>query len=202
SIDISLLPTGTYAGMFVYESCDDIGVNCAAGGTNGFSSDEIRVDELIVTAGQTYYILISTWASPQTVAYTLNITENTCISGSFEFNAIGACETDEYNVEIVVDNMGSLDSYEVTDSQGSEMQTITEPGTYTFGPYDQGNAVTFDFVANDLNCNFTETINYFCPAPNDECENAIEAPVNSDFSCDLVVSGSTIGATASAQEDD
>src|SRR5690606_29853628 len=52
SIDISLLPTGTYAGMFVYESCDDIGVNCAAGGTNSFSSDEILVEEFIVTAGQ------------------------------------------------------------------------------------------------------------------------------------------------------
>ncbi len=202
SIDISMTPTGTWSGIFVYENCSDIGVACMAGVANSSSTTERLIEELILTGGQTYYIVISTWASPQTVGYTLNITENTCISGSFEFNAIGACETDEYNVEIVVDNMGSLDSYEVTDSQGSEMQTITEPGTYTFGPYDQGNAVTFDFVANDLNCNFTETINYFCPAPNDECENAIEAPVNSDFSCDLVVSGSTIGATASAQEDD
>lgn len=201
SIKISMSPTATWSGIFVYENCGDIGTACIAGVANSNTSERV-IDPLIVTGGQTYYIVISTYASPQSTGYNLAITENTCIAGSFEFNAIGACETDEYNVEIVVDNMGSLDSYEVTDSQGSEMQTITEPGTYTFGPYDQGNAVTFDFVANDLNCNFTETINYFCPAPNDECENAIEAPVNSDFSCDLVVSGSTIGATASAQEDD
>ncbi|PKP19201.1 MAG: hypothetical protein CVU07_00395, partial [Bacteroidetes bacterium HGW-Bacteroidetes-23] len=75
-VNITMTPTGTYSGLFVYNSCDNVGVSCIAGVA---SSDQTpRVIDLPVTAGQTYYIVISTWASPQSVAYTLTLQVVNC----------------------------------------------------------------------------------------------------------------------------
>jgi gliding motility-associated-like protein len=68
----------TYAGMFVYTSCADIGVNCYAGAYNENSTDDLDIEQLSLTAGTTYYILISTWPSPDNVEYTINIQVENC----------------------------------------------------------------------------------------------------------------------------
>jgi gliding motility-associated-like protein len=69
---------GNYAGMFVYDDCDDIGVSCIAGDYNGFSAAPLSIPTLNVTAGTTYYIVISSWPSPQTIGYTLTIQQVFC----------------------------------------------------------------------------------------------------------------------------
>ncbi|TYB77369.1 T9SS type A sorting domain-containing protein [Bizionia saleffrena] len=65
-----------YSGVFVYTDCADIGTACVGGATNTSTTDYDF--DLSVTTGTTYYILISTWPSPQSVAYTLDITEVLC----------------------------------------------------------------------------------------------------------------------------
>lgn len=66
-----------WTGMFVYTSCADIGINYAACEGNTDDGDALTIDNFAVTAGQTYYILISSWPDPQTVSYTLNVTSLT-----------------------------------------------------------------------------------------------------------------------------
>ena len=68
--------SASWSGIFAYNSCSDIGVNCIAGVAN--SGNANRVFELPVTIGEDYYFVISTWADPQTVGYTLSISELTC----------------------------------------------------------------------------------------------------------------------------
>ncbi|THF47323.1 T9SS type B sorting domain-containing protein [Flavobacterium supellecticarium] len=76
-IDISMTPTATYSGIFVYDNCANIGTSCLAGVGN--SNSNIRnIPNFPVTAGTTYYFLISTNASPQTTAYTLVIQQVNC----------------------------------------------------------------------------------------------------------------------------
>ena len=58
-VTLTMTPTSTWSGIFVYSSCENIGVSCVAG--IGNSNSNPRVIVLPVTAGQTYYILISTW---------------------------------------------------------------------------------------------------------------------------------------------
>lgn len=63
-----------WTGMFVFTSCAGIGsapyaCNCSSAAGNR------TINNMSVTAGQTYYILISSWTTPQTIPYTLNITE-------------------------------------------------------------------------------------------------------------------------------
>lgn len=62
-----------WTGMFIYNNCADIGVTYAACAT-GPSAGARTIDNFAVTAGSTYYIFISSWPSPQTVTYTLNVT--------------------------------------------------------------------------------------------------------------------------------
>lgn len=201
SLKVTLDPTATYAGIFIYENCADIGTSCVESATNSSSTDVLEIPQLVVTNGQTYYIVISTWASPQSTGYDLSITENTCTSGDYTLNAVGACDTDQFNVELDLTDMGTLTQYTISDDQGGAAQTITEPGVLTFGPYESGTSVSFTFEADDTNCNDTASILYNCPAVNDECGNAIEIPISPDYTCSEAVSGTTLGATASPPED-
>src|SRR5690606_17858256 len=94
SIDIELSNlSDVYAGVFVYTDCADIGISCVAGATNSFSTEDLLIDNFSVTAGTNYYIVISTWASPQSVGYTLTITENTCIDPVSSYNVVSNCTT-------------------------------------------------------------------------------------------------------------
>jgi len=77
SIDVSGL-TDTYAGVFVYNSCANIGVSCMGGDFNYFETTPLSIPTLSVTAGVTYYIVISTYASPQTVGYALTVQQVNC----------------------------------------------------------------------------------------------------------------------------
>ena len=85
SLNVNLAPSigedqtsANYAGMYVYENAEDIGINCWIAELElGNSSDPVSF-ELSVTEGSTYYFVISTFAAPQNVAYDLNITELLC----------------------------------------------------------------------------------------------------------------------------
>ncbi len=75
TIDISLEDiSDDYAGIFVYGSCGDIGATCLASATNSSDSADLPIPDFTVTAGSTYYIVISTWAAPESIDYTLTIT--------------------------------------------------------------------------------------------------------------------------------
>ena len=77
AISVLFGPSETYAGIFMYDSCDSIGVQCYAGSVNSFSS-EIITFEAEVTSGSTYYFVISTWPSPQSTTYDFVINELLC----------------------------------------------------------------------------------------------------------------------------
>ncbi|MEE1898783.1 choice-of-anchor J domain-containing protein [Flavobacterium rakeshii] len=67
----------SYAGLFVYESCDDIGVECYAGAYNAAPMTDLNITDLSLTGGNTYFILIGR-AYGQSVGYTMNIQEENC----------------------------------------------------------------------------------------------------------------------------
>ncbi|WP_294823279.1 choice-of-anchor L domain-containing protein [uncultured Flavobacterium sp.] len=78
NISINVTNNGAYSGVFVYNSCTNVGVTCAAGATTGSAPAPLSIPLFAVTAGQTYYVVISTWATPQTTPYTLTIQQVNC----------------------------------------------------------------------------------------------------------------------------
>ncbi|WP_035676781.1 choice-of-anchor J domain-containing protein, partial [Flavobacterium limnosediminis] len=76
-VDISMTPTGNNSGVFVYSSCATVGTTCLAGAAN--TTGGVRnIPNFNVTAGTTYYIVISTSGTPQTIPYILNIQQVNC----------------------------------------------------------------------------------------------------------------------------
>ena len=161
SINVSMTPDTTYSGIFVYDSCDDIGTECVAG--IGESNSNERVFDMNVYAGTTYYIVISTWASPQSVGYDLSITENTC-SDPVITVTVNACDsaTDEYTVDVDITDMGSSTQYTVSDDLGN-VQYAQAAGVLTFTfTGTQSHIITVE--GDDANCNQTYTVISACQA--------------------------------------
>ncbi|WP_168196937.1 fibronectin type III domain-containing protein [Flavobacterium alkalisoli] len=77
-ISVDITGNGTYAGMFIYDNCADIGTECLAGVVSGGTTDPLSIPVFAVTAGTTYYIVISTWATPQSTPYTLIVQTVNC----------------------------------------------------------------------------------------------------------------------------
>lgn len=172
TITIKMTPTDTYSGIFVYGSCEDIGENCLAGAAN--SGTAVReIPEFEVTSGETYYIVISTWASPQTSAYTLDITEDTCLNPTAAYTIVSDCENSAgFLVEVEVTDLGSATSLTIGDNQNSATQAASAVGTFSFGPYSNGTSVVITINNDqDENCFLTSSalLQAVCP-PN--CENA------------------------------
>ena len=71
SLNISVTDHGSYASVFVFTGCP---FSSTLGYNAQYSSTAVLdINGLIAQAGVTYYIVISTWPSPQTTDYTLNI---------------------------------------------------------------------------------------------------------------------------------
>lgn len=178
TMKIQLTGAGAYTGFFIYGSCSDIGANCLNGRVSGFTAATLSIDEFPVEMGETYYIVISTWADPQTTAYTLDITENTCTNGAATYAVVSDCANgDQFNVNVNVTALGSATSMTISDNQGSAPQTVTAIGTFVFGPYTNTTPVIFT-VNNDqdqscflTSASLTQAV---CPPSNDTCAGAID----------------------------
>lgn len=73
---VTMTPTNTWSGIFVYESCDDIGVQCLNGQANFGAT--VREFEVSLQADQEYIFVISTWPAPQTTPYTFELNVVLC----------------------------------------------------------------------------------------------------------------------------
>lgn len=176
SINVALSSIGSsYSGVFVYTDCADIGTACVAGFGNGSSTADYDFD-VVVSNGTTYYIVISTWATPQSTTYTLDITENTCTNPTVNFTVVSDCDNSGgFMIEADVTDLGSATSLTVSDDQGSTNQSASATGVVSFGPYANGTDVTLTitndqdgtcFVSSDT---LTQAV---CPPSNDNCAGA------------------------------
>ncbi len=79
TIDITLTGTLTYTGVFVTDDCPDHGgVNCIASSTS--SSGNPMLCGVMLDAGTTYYIMVSTLPGPTCTPFNIRITESTAPS--------------------------------------------------------------------------------------------------------------------------
>ncbi|WP_243472344.1 T9SS type A sorting domain-containing protein [Winogradskyella sp. MH6] len=203
SINVLLSGVGTYTGIFMYTDCADIGTACAEGGVNGFAGGDIALDDVAVTNGTTYYFVISTWAAPQTTAYTIDITENTCTNATVAYTVINDCDVSGgFNLEVDITDMGSATDLTVSDDQGSPTQPATGVTTLTFGPYVNGTDVIITVVDdNDASCTQSSSAltQVACPPSNDNCDGAIALTPGGTFEDNPLTGQTNAGATGSGE---
>ena len=107
------------------------------------------------------------------------------------------CANSQFSVVVNVTSLGGGTSVTVTDDQSSPSQSLTAPGNVTFGPYSSGTAVEIT-VTNDSDTTLvtTETVQYYCPPANDNCDSASSLTLDPD-TCINYVSVSNFGSTDS-----
>ncbi|MDG1715169.1 T9SS type A sorting domain-containing protein [Lacinutrix sp.] len=200
SINVSLTGIGdTYVGVFAYENCADIGTACVAGAINSFSTADLEFD-LAVVNGSTYYVVISTWATPQSSTYTLDITENFCTAATV---TIPAAAIDNANcpatvdVSISIDDLGDATSLTITaeDDMGNPAGTggtVTATGIFTITniPVPQTSWTIKIAHSSDITCDlYIGPFFIECPPANDDLANAMP------IVCGDVVTGDNSYAT-------
>jgi len=177
SVNISLTGIGsTYAGVFAYNNCADIGEMCATeGDVNEGTTDDLEFD-LTVTNGETYYIVISTWAAPQATTYTLNIVENTCTDSTINYIVVNDCDTSGgFLIDVEVTDLGSATNITIVNDQDATVYNVSVTGTYQFGPYVNATDVIVSVSDdNDVNCfqNSGVLTQAVCPPDNVDCSTA------------------------------
>jgi len=193
-VTITMTPTATWSGIFIYNSCANIGVSCVAGMYG--SNTAPRVIVMPQTPGQTYYVVISTWAtttSSQSTGYDLTIVKNSCTNFTATYGVLPDCANGaQFYATANVTNMGTASSIVASSNQGGSSQTITSVGTVQFGPYPNGTNVLLNLQnSSDANCfgNSPNLTQDFCPATNNLCSGALP------ITCGSIASQTTVGAT-------
>ncbi|MHA3789513.1 choice-of-anchor J domain-containing protein [Flavobacterium hauense] len=177
--------SGTYAGLFIYDSCANIGTECYAAAFNGDSTANLSIGQINVTAGTTYYIVISTsWATENT-AYTLNIKEILCPYPV----AVQAVDATTQSVNISWSEYGNATSWQyVLQPAGTGIPsggTDTSFQSYNASGLDPNTPYEF-YVRANCGFMFSEwvgpvTFSTLCPA--------INAPFTETFNSDSATQG-------------
>ena len=137
----------------------------------------------------------------------------TCVAPTATFNTIDNCAENQYSVTANITSLGSASSVNIYNN-GNIIATVTQPGTYTYGPY--ANTLTSNLsVSNTANaaCTTTTTTLSTGCAPCTSASalyNLIEDCLNNQFSVQValanlgtaqtieIANGSTVLTTATA----
>jgi len=184
SINITLNPDDTWAGMYVFANASDINTACwIATMTNNGSSDELEM-ELAVTTGSTYYFLLGSYPNPQSFGYIFTVSENTCADPVIELSNVNcSADGDQYYVEVNITDMGSSSQYTITDDLG-QVENTQATGVVTMGPYSGANLHIITVEGDDPSCNQTYTVYNIC---NDECTGAFAIETGEQVSGDTSI---------------
>lgn len=200
SINIDLLNiSNNGASIHVVEGCPDTATTCVdyVGVFN--SGGSLSLSEIVLTGGNTYFIVLSNSGSTRTYTYDLIIDQNDCINPAMSLTAVEDCGSGQFNVDVDVTYLGAASSLTLSDNISGVLDAnITTTGIVNVGPYPSGTVVDFTLTNNDdSSCFFDDSTFFYCPPSNDECVDSIVLPVNTDENCTTVTSATNAGATQS-----
>lgn len=191
--------------IHVLNGCPDVATECVAY-VGSFSGDTRSLSEVVLLAGNTYFVVLSNSGSTRTYTYDLIITENSCINPTIgTMTPVADCVNGQFSVDVDVTYLGSATSLTLSDDDATtaDITNITATGVVTAGPYTSGTIVSFTLTNDqDGSCSFLDTTYFFCPPTNDECSAPISLTVNADGTCTIFTSASNAGATESTGDPD
>lgn len=190
----------SYSGIHILDGCPGTSPNCI--GFEGSSSTADRIVEVELTAGTTYYIVISTWATPQSTTYDFSLTQLACMPAEATVSVEEDCQYNQFFIVIDVTDMGD-GSPAITD--GVLTWGVSDLGEMQIGPFANGDSKTLTLLhGDDSDCNVElGTFVFNCPPDNDECDGAITMVQETDvLDADSAtpVAGTILGATDSGVE--
>ncbi|REE08277.1 putative secreted protein (Por secretion system target) [Winogradskyella pacifica] len=195
--------TATWSAIHLLDGCPTDEATACVGFAGSAGSTDRGIEGVDVVGGTTYYIVISTFATPNSVGYTLDITENTCANATATYTVVSDCGTSGgFNIEVDITDMGTATAVTVTDDQGNDAQAATEATILTFGPYTNATDVVITIADdNDGTCEqSSEALTQLaCPPVNDDIATAIAITIDEGFCDGSNTNSSNISATDSAE---
>jgi chitodextrinase len=154
----------TWVGFWLFEGCEPF-TNTVAYHL-GSSSTGRTFSDLSLTGGETYYVVISTYPTPQTTTYTLDITQITCpapsdlvndlvttTSADFSWTA-GASETGGYEYVVMPEGLNPIDDFADNVDNGTTAAGVTTVSSTGLSPN-----TAYDFYVLAL-CDAGDTSDY------------------------------------------
>lgn len=191
------------AGVHVINGCPDVATECIAY-VGTFSGDTRSLTEVVLLAGNTYFVVLSNSGSTRTYTYDLIITENSCIDPTIgAMTSVADCGNGQFSVDVDVTYLGSATSLTLSDDDATtaDITNITSTGVVTVGPYPSGTLVNFTLTNDqDGTCSYTDSTFFYCPPVNDECGASTSLTVNTDETCTIFTSATNAGATESVAD--
>lgn len=131
--------------------------------------------------------------------FTITVVVPPCTPPTVTYTTVPNCATGQFSTNVNITNMGSGTNIAIKEGT-TTLATATAAGSYVVGPFASGSTHTF-VLENDFNiaCNVTSPAQtHICPPANDEAAGAVALTVNADYNCAVTATGTTTGATASA----
>ncbi|SFN50453.1 Por secretion system C-terminal sorting domain-containing protein [Bizionia echini] len=205
SINIDLTSiTNNGASIHVVQGCPDVATECVAYvGTFNTSGGSLNLSDVVLLAGNTYYVVLSNSSASRTYTYSLIIQRNSCINPTFTLANVSDCGNDQFSIDVDVTYLGSATSLTLSDDSAatSDITNITSTGVVNIGPYPSGTTVNVSLTNDqDSACLFDDSTFYYCPPENDECTTATDLTVNTDGTCTTLTVGTNVGATESVAD--
>ncbi|WP_179335548.1 T9SS-dependent choice-of-anchor J family protein [Winogradskyella costae] len=202
NLDLTEL-TATWSAIHLLDGCPTDEATACVGFAGSSGSADRGIEGVDVVGGTTYYIVISTFATPNSVGYTLDITENTCANATATYTVVSDCGTSGgFNIEVDITDMGTATAVTVTDDQGSAAQSATGATMLTFGPYVNATDVIITISdINDGNCVQTSDAltQLACPPVNDDIATAIAITVDEGYCDGTNTNATNLSATDSGE---
>lgn len=158
--------TGSWPGMFIVDGCPDAGGTCVV--TNTSTGTYASFIDEPISAG-TYYVIISSWPTPQSIDFTYNLSfrapsvETDILTYSFpEQTGAATIDAGAHTVAIEVGNgtvmTGLVATY--TLSTGATAEIAATPQVSGTTPNDFSSALTYSIIAEDgtTNQNWVVTV--------------------------------------------
>ena len=171
---------GFFDNLTIYDGVDNTApvlFNNNADGINDFTGLIIdsTTDSMFIEVNSDISV---SCASSGLAAWDFTVSCATCVNPTATYTLVDDCDNGEqFFVDVDITDLGSATSLDVSDNQGSPIQTVAATGILNFGPYPNGTNVTITVTNNDDgNCLISSpNINLpACPPDNDLCVDAIE----------------------------
>lgn len=201
SIDITMINTASTNGTSVHviKDCPNISTECVAF-VGTFAAVDRELLNVVLQAGNTYYIVLSNSSANRNYPYTLVIAKDSCVNPEMTLTAVEDCANGQFNIQADITYLGSASSLTLTDGLGGSITNINTTGVVTIGPYPSGSTVDLVLTNDqDSTCEINASSFYYCPPSNDNCSSPIALNINTDNSCTLFTSATNAGATHSAE---
>tara|TARA_R110002012_G_scaffold322083_1_gene554830 strand:+ start:8607 stop:10106 length:1500 start_codon:yes stop_codon:yes gene_type:complete len=114
--------------IHVVQGCPDVATECVAYVGTFNSGGALNLSDVVLFAGNTYFIVLSNSSASRTYTYSLIVQRNSCVSPEITLTNAPDCTNDQFSVDVDVTYLGSATTLTLSDDFASGTPAVTGIG--------------------------------------------------------------------------